>query len=106
MNSLSQIVSTRNGTAKKSCQKCMSLAHWTYECKQGQTYISKPSRTQQLKMQTKKKLRAESNLQEEKPRNIFDQDAVEDKTGFADKLLLELSDLRRKKQKQESSEED
>ncbi|XXG80472.1 hypothetical protein AAC387_Pa09g1326 [Persea americana] len=31
------------------CQKCFQSGHWTYECKNERVYISRPSRTQQLK---------------------------------------------------------
>ncbi|CAH9109957.1 unnamed protein product [Cuscuta europaea] len=31
------------------CQKCFQTGHWTYECKNERVYISRPSRTQQLK---------------------------------------------------------
>eukprot|EP01025_Chloroclados_australasicus_P008333 TRINITY_DN1291_c0_g2_i1.p1 TRINITY_DN1291_c0_g2~~TRINITY_DN1291_c0_g2_i1.p1 ORF type:complete len:334 (-),score=43.47 TRINITY_DN1291_c0_g2_i1:799-1800(-) len=31
------------------CQKCLKKGHWTYECKGERAYISRPSRTQQLK---------------------------------------------------------
>lgn len=31
------------------CQKCFQPGHWTYECKNERVYISRPSRTQQLK---------------------------------------------------------
>ncbi|KAK6122583.1 hypothetical protein DH2020_043666 [Rehmannia glutinosa] len=36
------------GTASQ-CQKCFQTGHWTYECKNERVYISRPSRTQQLK---------------------------------------------------------
>ncbi|KAG5240286.1 zinc knuckle family protein [Salix suchowensis] len=31
------------------CQKCFQSGHWTYECKNERVYMSRPSRTQQLK---------------------------------------------------------
>ncbi|KAI4352776.1 hypothetical protein L6164_006996 [Bauhinia variegata] len=40
-------MSTLGGTAQ--CQKCFQTGHWTYECKNERVYISRPSRTQQLK---------------------------------------------------------
>ncbi|XAR49684.1 hypothetical protein NMG60_11032954 [Bertholletia excelsa] len=40
--------STLAGTASQ-CQKCFQTGHWTYECKNERVYISRPSRTQQLK---------------------------------------------------------
>eukprot|EP01053_Blabericola_migrator_P003949 Blabericola_migrator_1__3948@NODE_219_length_11213_cov_124_951821_g186_i0_p11_GENE_NODE_219_length_11213_cov_124_951821_g186_i0NODE_219_length_11213_cov_124_951821_g186_i0_p11_ORF_typecomplete_len111_score21_53zfCCHC_3/PF13917_6/1_3e11zfCCHC_5/PF14787_6/0_038_NODE_219_length_11213_cov_124_951821_g186_i051775509 len=33
-----------------TCQKCLQSGHWTYQCKQkGDVYLSRPSRTEQLK---------------------------------------------------------
>ncbi|XP_047062160.1 zinc finger CCHC domain-containing protein 10-like [Lolium rigidum] len=40
---------TSSGGAYSQCQKCFQLGHWTYECKNDHTYISRPSRTQQIK---------------------------------------------------------
>ncbi|XP_028763790.1 zinc finger CCHC domain-containing protein 10-like [Neltuma alba] len=40
-------MSTVSGSAQ--CQKCFQSGHWTYECKNERVYISRPSRTQQLK---------------------------------------------------------
>ncbi|XP_068660765.1 uncharacterized protein [Aristolochia californica] len=37
------------GVAASQCQKCFQTGHWTYECKNDRVYISRPSRTQQLK---------------------------------------------------------
>uniref|UniRef100_A0A803Q5R6 Uncharacterized protein n=1 Tax=Cannabis sativa TaxID=3483 RepID=A0A803Q5R6_CANSA len=37
------------GGAASQCQKCFQPGHWTYECKNERVYISRPSRTQQLK---------------------------------------------------------
>ncbi|XP_047315962.1 zinc finger CCHC domain-containing protein 10 [Impatiens glandulifera] len=37
------------GKAVATCQKCFQPGHWTYECKNERVYISRPSRTQQLK---------------------------------------------------------
>ncbi|GFP85265.1 zinc finger cchc domain-containing protein 10 [Phtheirospermum japonicum] len=39
---------TISGPASQ-CQKCYQTGHWTYECKNERVYISRPSRTQQLK---------------------------------------------------------
>lgn len=41
-------MSTIGGTSSQ-CQKCFQTGHWTYECKNERVYISRPSRTQQLK---------------------------------------------------------
>ncbi|KAJ7960707.1 zinc finger CCHC domain-containing protein 10-like [Quillaja saponaria] len=40
-------MSTIGGSAQ--CQKCFQTGHWTYECKNERVYMSRPSRTQQLK---------------------------------------------------------
>lgn len=45
---LKQSVSSSGGAAVQ-CQKCFQPGHWTYECKNERVYISRPSRTQQLK---------------------------------------------------------
>ncbi|KAK2993815.1 hypothetical protein RJ640_027693 [Escallonia rubra] len=37
------------GASGSQCQKCFQTGHWTYECKNERVYISRPSRTQQLK---------------------------------------------------------
>ncbi|KAK7387985.1 hypothetical protein VNO78_22784 [Psophocarpus tetragonolobus] len=37
------------GGGMAQCQKCFQSGHWTYECKNERVYISRPSRTQQLK---------------------------------------------------------
>ncbi|KAF7056564.1 hypothetical protein CFC21_063961 [Triticum aestivum] len=36
-------------SAGGQCQKCFQPGHWTYECKNERVYISRPSRTEQLK---------------------------------------------------------
>ncbi|CAN6465015.1 unnamed protein product [Victoria cruziana] len=38
-----------SGCGAAQCQKCFQTGHWTYECKNERVYISRPSRTQQLK---------------------------------------------------------
>lgn len=37
------------GGSASQCQKCFQSGHWTFECKNERVYISRPSRTQQLK---------------------------------------------------------
>ncbi|PKA56638.1 hypothetical protein AXF42_Ash012768 [Apostasia shenzhenica] len=37
------------GGSAAQCQKCFQFGHWTYECKNERVYMSRPSRTQQLK---------------------------------------------------------
>lgn len=38
-----------SGGVGAQCQKCFQSGHWTYECKNERVYMSRPSRTQQLK---------------------------------------------------------
>ncbi|XP_031264470.1 zinc finger CCHC domain-containing protein 10 [Pistacia vera] len=45
---LKTTMSSIGGTASQ-CQKCFQTGHWTYECKNERVYMSRPSRTQQLK---------------------------------------------------------
>uniref|UniRef100_A0A1D1XVD3 Zinc finger CCHC domain-containing protein 10 n=1 Tax=Anthurium amnicola TaxID=1678845 RepID=A0A1D1XVD3_9ARAE len=42
-------VSSSAGGVAAQCQRCLQAGHWTYECKNEAVYISRPSRTQQLK---------------------------------------------------------
>lgn len=42
-------ISVAVGGTTSQCQKCFQAGHWTYECKNERVYISRPSRTQQLK---------------------------------------------------------
>ncbi|KMZ66860.1 Zinc finger CCHC domain-containing protein 10 [Zostera marina] len=44
------------GASASQCQKCFQAGHWTYECKNERVYISRPSRSQQLKNPAKTKL--------------------------------------------------
>ncbi|RYR30776.1 hypothetical protein Ahy_B01g055542 [Arachis hypogaea] len=44
---LKPAMSAIGGSAQ--CQKCFQSGHWTYECKNERVYMSRPSRTQQLK---------------------------------------------------------
>ncbi|XVF28227.1 hypothetical protein REPUB_Repub15cG0011400 [Reevesia pubescens] len=40
---------TMSTMGASQCQKCFQAGHWTYECKNERVYMSRPSRTQQLK---------------------------------------------------------
>ncbi|KAK7264566.1 hypothetical protein RJT34_32175 [Clitoria ternatea] len=44
---LKPISTVGGGTVQ--CQKCFQSGHWTFQCKNERVYISRPSRTQQLK---------------------------------------------------------
>ncbi|KAL5710010.1 hypothetical protein ACHQM5_020625 [Ranunculus cassubicifolius] len=41
--------SSGSGSSSSQCQKCFQTGHWTYQCKNERVYISRPSRSQQLK---------------------------------------------------------
>ena len=66
----------------KQCQKCLKGGHWTYQCKEERVYVSKPSRTTELRQMKKK---SEKPKREEEP--VL---AIEDRDGFADELLKEI----------------
>ncbi|TYK02641.1 zinc finger CCHC domain-containing protein 10 [Cucumis melo var. makuwa] len=54
------------GGAAAQCQKCYQMGHWTYECKNERVYISRPSRTQQLK-NPKLRMKMEVSLELDNP---------------------------------------
>ncbi|GLJ21015.1 hypothetical protein SUGI_0384040 [Cryptomeria japonica] len=57
-----------SGGAAQRCQKCFQPGHWTYECKNERVYISRPSRTQQLK-NPKLKMRLSVSYELDNPDN-------------------------------------
>src|SRR6476620_10992826 len=51
VSSLSQVRrsrTTRGQEQPKSCSKCLSSSHWTYECSSERKYAYRPSRTARL----------------------------------------------------------
>jgi hypothetical protein len=64
------------------CQKCFQSGHWTYECKNERVYISRPSRTQQLK---NPKLRPEVSVGYDLDDNNNNHDAKEEKAKVSSK---------------------
>ncbi|KAL5204566.1 hypothetical protein ABZP36_009437 [Zizania latifolia] len=58
---------TSSGGAYTQCQKCFQPGHWTYECKNERVYMSRPSRTQQLKNPKLKKMAAPVSYHFENP---------------------------------------
>ncbi|CAA6661996.1 unnamed protein product [Spirodela intermedia] len=58
--------SSSSGGVAAQCQRCLQPGHWTYECKNEAVYISRPSRTQQLK-NPKLRMRPTSPLGLENP---------------------------------------
>ncbi|KAK7348082.1 hypothetical protein VNO80_22631 [Phaseolus coccineus] len=76
---LKPAMSASGGAAQ--CQKCFQSGHWTYECKNERVYISRPSRTQQLK---NPKLRVNVSETYDLDGNVAD-DAKEEKTKASSK---------------------
>ncbi|KAJ1395296.1 Zinc finger, CCHC-type superfamily [Sesbania bispinosa] len=74
---LKPTMSTMGGTAQ--CQKCFQSGHWTYECKNERVYISRPSRTQQLK---NPKLRVNVSVTYELENNNLDSKEEKAKISF------------------------
>ena len=56
LSSLSQIKRGKNqlSSASRTCQKCLSSNHWTYECSNQRTYKYRPSRTVKLEKKSEK----------------------------------------------------
>eukprot|EP01018_Ginkgo_biloba_P006273 Gb_37033 [translate_table: standard] len=63
--------SASSGTAAQQCQKCFQSGHWTYECKNERVYMSRPSRTQQLK-NPKLKMKFSVSYELDNPENPLD----------------------------------
>ena len=64
------------GSVASQCQKCFQPGHWTYECKNERVYISRPSRTQQLK-NPKLKMKASISYDLDNP----DPDTIKEETS-------------------------
>ncbi|RHN64356.1 putative transcription factor interactor and regulator CCHC(Zn) family [Medicago truncatula] len=77
-------MSTVDGNAQ--CQKCYQGGHWTFQCKNERVYISRPSRTQQLK---NPKLRPDVSvgydLDDNNNNNHRDRDVKEEKAKVSSK---------------------
>lgn len=74
MNRISQVRARhadrrRSGPSgnRQQCQKCLGLGHWTFECKGERVYVSRPSRTEQIK-----KGRKLQEVREMKPPEMID----------------------------------
>ena len=46
---LGQKILRKDEAADKFCQKCYQPGHWTFECKNDRVYLSRPSRTKQVR---------------------------------------------------------
>lgn len=76
------------------CQKCYKTGHWTFECKNERVYISRPSRSQQLK---NPKLR---------PRHMDASELLDGDLKESDKVSKKSSKSSRKKKYESESEDD
>ncbi|KAF8748254.1 hypothetical protein HU200_012999 [Digitaria exilis] len=85
-----------SGGAYTQCQKCFQHGHWTYECKNERVYMSRPSRTQQLKNPKLKKI-APVSYQFENPDLIKEREA--EKKLLKEKRKKERSERRKGKSK-------
>jgi hypothetical protein len=85
-----------SGGAYTQCQKCFQHGHWTYECKNERVYMSRPSRTQQLK-NPKLKKSVPVSYQFENPDLIKEREA--EKKLMEEKRKKEKSERRKGKSK-------
>ncbi|XP_057870844.2 uncharacterized protein LOC131077371 [Cryptomeria japonica] len=89
-----------SGGAAQRCQKCFQPGHWTYECKNERVYISRPSRTQQLK-NPKLKMRLSVSYELDNPDNP--QNALGLKHGLSENLASEKVERKRKSKKKKTN---
>ncbi|KAL6657508.1 hypothetical protein ACP70R_005288 [Stipagrostis hirtigluma subsp. patula] len=82
--------------AYTQCQKCFQHGHWTYECKNERVYMSRPTRTQQLK-NPKLKKNASVSYQFENPDLIKEREA--EKKLLKEKLKKEKAERKKGKSK-------
>ena len=85
-----------SGGAYTQCQKCFQNGHWTFECKNERVYMSRPSRTQQLKNPRLKKS-VPVSYQFENPDLIKEREA--EKKLMEEKRKREKSERRKGKSK-------
>ncbi|KAL5204982.1 hypothetical protein ABZP36_009853 [Zizania latifolia] len=87
---------TPSGGAYTQCQKCFQPGHWTYECKNERVYMSRPSRTQQLK-NPKLKMAAQGSYQFENP--DLEKEREEERKLNKERLKKEKSEKSKRKSK-------
>ncbi|CAN6322175.1 unnamed protein product [Urochloa humidicola] len=92
----SKVSEASSGGAYTQCQKCFQHGHWTYECKNERVYMSRPSRTQQLK-NPKLKKSVPVSYQFENPDLIKEREA--EKQLMKEKRKKEKSERRKGKSK-------
>lgn len=89
-----------SATAGGQCQKCFQPGHWTYECKNERVYISRPSRTDQLKDPRLKKAWLPAPSQFVNP--DLEKEMEEERKLTQEKLKKERSEKRKARSKSKS----
>jgi hypothetical protein len=87
---------TSSGGAYTQCQKCFQHGHWTYECKNERVYMSRPSRTQQLK---NPKLRKNASVSYQFVNPDLEKERDEERKMMEEKLKKEKSERKKGKSK-------
>jgi len=54
-----------SGASQVTCQRCLEKGHYTYECKNEAAYVSKTSRSKELRRNKKRKLLSSSDVPDE-----------------------------------------
>jgi len=83
--------------ADGQCQKCFQTGHWTYECKNERVYMTRPSRTEQLKNPRLKKACLPAPSQFVNP--DLEKEMEEERELMREKLKKEKSERRKVKSK-------
>lgn len=83
--------SSSAGGGISQCQRCLQPGHWTYECKNEPVYISRPSRSQQLK-NPKLRMRPSSPIEPENSAVINDLKIDREKSKKSKRRHHSLSD--------------
>ncbi|KAM3041826.1 hypothetical protein ACUV84_024645 [Puccinellia chinampoensis] len=87
-------------SAGGQCQKCFQTGHWTYECKSERVYMTRPSRTEQLKNPRLKKPWLPAPSQFVNP--DLEKEMEEERKLMREKLKKEKSERRKVKSKSKS----
>jgi hypothetical protein len=82
------------------CQKCFQTGHWTYECKNERVYMTRPSRTEQLKNPRLKKAWLPASSQFVNP--DLEKEMEEERGLMREKLKKEKSERKKVKSKAKS----
>uniref|UniRef100_A0A0D9XQ30 Uncharacterized protein n=1 Tax=Leersia perrieri TaxID=77586 RepID=A0A0D9XQ30_9ORYZ len=86
-----------SGGAYTQCQKCFQPGHWTYECKNERVYMSRPSRSQQLKNPKLKKMAAPESYHFQNP--DLEKERENERKLMKEKLKKEKTEKSKRKSK-------